>query len=120
MAIPCLYFLNLILIYKTPGTLNLPYLVVVVGILISFLGLGLWFLSYLNLGKSFGVLPRVQERIKKGVYRYFRHPMYIGIILAFFGLSIADNSKIGVVFTLLVITPILLVRAKIEEKLLIK
>lgn len=116
LLIPTLYLINLALAYFTPNTMPLPYWVVLIGLLIASAGIVFWSVSFFNLRKSFGVLPLKQKRVKTGLYKYLRHPMYIGIYLTFFGLSVAKESWQGLVFLNLVILPILLIRVVLEEK----
>lgn len=115
-AIPLLYLANIALSYFYPNTLSLPFFFSLIGILVSVIGLVIWILSYFYLGKSFGVLPQKQKRITKGLYGYFNHPMYVGIFLTFLGLSFSNLSAFGLVFLFLVITPILFLRARLEDK----
>jgi protein-S-isoprenylcysteine O-methyltransferase Ste14 len=70
----------------------------------------------MNLGMSFGVLPKKQKRIKTGFYKYLRHPMYVGIWSTFLGLSLANASWQGLVFLNILMTPLLFIRAIFEDK----
>lgn len=116
LLIPFLYLINIALAYFYPNTLRLPVFLPLIGIFIAIIGLIVWILCYFYLGKSFGVLPQKQKRITKGLYRYFKHPMYIGIFLTFLGLSLSKLSTPGLVFLFFVITPILFLRARFEDK----
>jgi len=113
--IPFLYFLNILLAFKTPHTFKAPYALSVLGIFLAVCGIIFWITSYINLGSSFGILPQKQKKVKKGLYRYFSHPMYIGIWLTFLGLSLANSSWQGLVFLNLVVSPVLFIRAVLEE-----
>lgn len=42
-------------------------------------------LATIDLGYSFGVSPAFRSVVSTGVYRWFRHPMYIGYCIAEFG-----------------------------------
>lgn len=118
ITIPFFYLLNVFLIYYFSNTLTLPYLITLFGISIAIIGVFFWITSFLTLvfSKSFGILPQKQKRIKIGIYKYFKHPMYIGIFFTFIGLSLANQSKIGLIFTILVISPLLIIRAIYEDK----
>lgn len=116
IAIPLLYFGNLLVIARSRQTMSLPLRVVVFGVILSFLGIAVWIVSLLHLGRSFGVLPRHQPRIKRGIYKYMRHPMYLGISLTFIGLSLANKAKLGLGFTILILLPLLAIRAYLEER----
>jgi protein-S-isoprenylcysteine O-methyltransferase Ste14 len=50
----------------------------------------LWLLaSVLALGRCFGVLPEARGLVRRGPYRFVRHPVYLGEITAVTGLAIA-------------------------------
>jgi len=116
-AIPLLYLTNIYLAYSFPKTIpGSSIITIIVGIIIAIIGLSVWITSYLHLGKSFGVLPQKQKRIVSGIYKYINHPMYLGIWLTFLGLSLTNRSRMGILFLCLVITPLLALRVKLEEK----
>lgn len=114
--IPFLYILNIYIAAITPDSFKAPFELRMFGITVAVLGIIFWIVSYINLGHSFGVLPKKQKRIKKGLYKYFNHPMYIGIFMTFLGISLANASWQGLVFLNLVILPLLFIRARFEEK----
>lgn len=116
LFIPFLYFLNIYIAAITPDSFKAPFELRIVGILIATAGLIFWIVSFLNLGHSFGVLPQKQKRVKTGLYKYFNHPMYIGIFMTFLGISLANASWQGLVFLNVVILPLLFLRARFEEK----
>jgi protein-S-isoprenylcysteine O-methyltransferase Ste14 len=118
LAIPLLYLVGLYLI-SLGATTSYSESVRIGFLGLAFIGIGLWILSYVYLRGSFGVLPRQQERVKRGVYRYVAHPMYLGIMLTFLGLAVANESSLGIGFTVWVLLPLLGLRAKLEEKRLI-
>lgn len=116
VIIPLFYFINIQVILNNSNTVNSGINLKILGTIIAFIGLIFWLTSMFNLRKAFGVLPKKQKRIKTGLYKYFNHPMYIGIWLTFVGLSFASSSWQGLVFTNLVMTPLLFVRAYFEDK----
>jgi protein-S-isoprenylcysteine O-methyltransferase Ste14 len=59
-----------------------------------------------------------QEVVSNGIYRYIRHPIYAGDLLLLLGLELALNSWLVLAIVLLV--PVVLRRAVLEEKLLAK
>jgi protein-S-isoprenylcysteine O-methyltransferase Ste14 len=119
ILIPSLYLINIFIAFNNSYSFKPTFSLVLLGILIGFLGLILWVLSYINLGKSFGILPQKQKKVKKGVYKYLDHPMYIAIWLTFLGLSLANASWESLVFLNVFITPLLFIRAYFEEKKLV-
>jgi len=58
--------------------------------------------------------------IKKGPYRYIRHPMYIGVILEAVSIPLVFNSYYTLVFAAIVYVPLIALRAYLEENELIK
>lgn len=117
--IPSLYLINIFIAFNNAYSFKPAFSLVLLGVILAFLGLILWVVSHINLGKSFGVLPQKQKKVKKGVYKYFGHPMYIAIWLTFLGLSLANASWEALVFLNVVITPLLFIRAYFEDKKLI-
>ena len=116
MLVPLLYLLEIEIAFNTPYSFKAPVVVILAGILTAILGIIIWIISYINLGRSFGVLPQKQKRIKKGLYKHTNHPMYIGIYATFLGLSLANASWQGLVFLNMVLLPLLFIRAVFEEK----
>ncbi len=57
-----------------------------------------------------------QNVVAKGVYRYVRHPIYVGDLLLLFGLELALNSWL--VMGVLVLAPVVLLKAINEERML--
>ncbi|OGH10278.1 MAG: hypothetical protein A2152_01725 [Candidatus Levybacteria bacterium RBG_16_35_6] len=116
IIIPILYFVNIFIAYFVRNTYNGPAFLVLLGIPIAFFGLVFWTTSLINIRKVFGVLPQEQKRIRTGLYRYFKHPMYLGIWFTFLGLSLANQSWPSFLFLFVIMTPILVIRAIIESK----
>ena len=116
IIIPILYLVNIFLAYFIRNSYNGPLTFVVLGIVFAFFGLTFWLISFINIRRVFGVLPQEQKRIRTGIYRYLNHPMYWGIWLTFFGLSLANQSVPSLLFLFIVMTPLLIIRAKLEEK----
>ena len=117
VAVPLLYGVGLWLI-SYGGTLDVGQNWQMVGVAMTILGLALWVTSYAHLGRHFGVLPRAQTRTKRGIYSVISHPMYKGIFMTYFGLSLANRSEMGVVYTAIVLFPLLYLRARAEDQLL--
>ena len=63
--------------------------------LFSIVGFLIATLATLELGNRMAVSPAVRgERCRSGVYRYFRHPMYTGYVLAEFGLVLSNPMNL--------------------------
>jgi len=116
---PSLYMLPLILAYMGPKNFGFGYdYLVYLGLTIGAVGLILWILAMLTLGSSLAVLPGTDMLVTSGVYRYFRHPIYIGIVLTLSGLFLACGSKICLVYVITIVVPLNIFRARSEEKFL--
>jgi protein-S-isoprenylcysteine O-methyltransferase Ste14 len=115
--IPLFYLAGPIIIYLNQSQF-LPGLgLQLLGLLLAFSGLLFWFGGYFSLGlANFSVLPSPRSFQKKGLYRLVSHPIYLGISLTFLGLSLTTGSKTGLIYALLLVLPLNLARAKIEEK----
>ena len=59
-----------------------------------------------------------QELVTTGIYRYIRHPIYLGVMLAYGGGQIVAGSYLSIVF-LILFTYSSIVQAQKEEKLLL-
>ncbi len=123
VGIPLIYLLNLFLIAFFPNTFMISNILIsniakITGLMISFTGLILWISSMIELGSLFGVLPRKQKKIKTGIYRYLNHPMYIGISMTMLGISLANGSLQGLIFALMILVPILIIRSRMESRIL--
>jgi protein-S-isoprenylcysteine O-methyltransferase Ste14 len=77
-----------------------------------------WLLvSVLALGRCFGVLPEARGLVRRGPYRFVRHPVYVGEIAAFVGLTLAAPLPRNVVL-LAVMVAAQMIRARFEERAL--
>jgi protein-S-isoprenylcysteine O-methyltransferase Ste14 len=65
------------------------------------------------------VIREGHQLITHGIYRFVRHPMYLGVILVVSGLPVYAAS-LHVFFAMLVLIPIILIRITLEEKLLLE
>ena len=119
ILVPSLYTLPLIIAFLGPKNFGFGYdNLVYLGLSIGVVGLIFWILAMLALGSSFSVLPGVDRLVTSGVYRYFRHPIYIGIVLTLSGLFLACGSKICLIYVITIVVPLNIFRARSEEKFL--
>lgn len=114
--IPFVYLTGILISAYFSNDFHLPPFVKLALLLTSLVGVVIWLVSYINLGRSFGVMPKPRNVVKSGLYRYLRHPMYLGIAITSSSLSLLNGSRAGLYYTLLVILPLLLVRAHLEDK----
>ncbi len=92
------------------------------GLTIILAGMAVRFLAVGSLGQRFTVNLAIGEehRIKtNGMYRWIRHPSYLGSIISFIGFSLSLNNAISLVVILLLVVPSFLYRIHVEERLLI-
>ena len=83
-------------------------------------GMVVWIFGMVALGKSLAVLPGTDALKTGGIYKYFRHPIYVGINLTLFGLLSASGSVFGMGYMALVVIPLNIYRARQEEKALLE
>jgi protein-S-isoprenylcysteine O-methyltransferase Ste14 len=91
-----------------------------IGVALFALGgwLRLW--PVVALGDRFSGLVAIQpghRLVTDGVYRFIRHPSYLGLLIGSLGWSFAFRSGLGVIITALTLPP-LLARVEAEERLL--
>ncbi len=63
-----------------------------VTITISAIGLGIVVLGKLSLGRSFGLVPANRGIVCSGMYRFVRHPIYLGYLLTHIGFVAANPA----------------------------
>lgn len=115
--VPLFFLFDLFLSYRTQTVLGFGNLLLgILGALASLGGIILWTWGVLSLGTSFAVLPKAKKLKTGGAYRFFKHPIYIGIGLTCLGLSLGLGSLWGLIFTLTIIISLNLLRSRKEEK----
>lgn len=119
LLVPFLYMFPLLVAWFSPKNFGFGYPQLVnVSLAVGMAGLLLWMLSMIHLGKSLAVLPGADTLVAHGVYRYIRHPIYVGITLTLLGLLVACGSVFGMVYLVVVVIPLNLFRARQEEQAL--
>ena len=96
------------------------YFLAAISLTSLFIGFVILALSALALGKSLTAHPMPSKNavlVTDGLYRFVKHPIYSGLILASFGLTIAGGFFPHVIFFLLLVI-LLNYKASFEEKLL--
>ena len=89
----------------------------VIGTSLEFIGLALVVMAFLSLNRSFGLAPENRGIKTGGVYKFVRHPMYLGYILAEAG-YVFENASAFNLFILTISVTFLLLRLRAEEQLL--
>ena len=80
-------------------------------------------LSYKSLGKFYAqdvVVMKEHELVEKGLYRFIRHPQYLSQLLSDLGAGVALLSYIVTPVVIFVEIPLFILRARLEEKILLK
>ncbi len=105
---------------KLSGTSIYPILQVV-GLMLQFFGLWLRYQGSIALGQNFTrhvAVSSTMTLVSKGPYRYFRHPLYLGL----FFITIAFPIFVGNLVAIIIALPLLWIgfswRMKVEEKAL--
>lgn len=120
--IPFLYLLVILIILKTITIIGFGKISLgILGLIITFIGLFFWASGFMALGpQAFSVLPKAKVLKTGGIYKYFRHPIYLGITLTCLGLSLSLGSREGLLYTIFIVIPLNIARAMKEEKVLIQ
>jgi protein-S-isoprenylcysteine O-methyltransferase Ste14 len=121
VLVPSLYLVALVVAWIAPkyfgfGIRPLVY----VGLTVGLSGVALWIIAMVHLGKSLAVLPGGERLVTQGVYRYLRHPVYVGIDMTLFGLFLAVGSTYGMIYFFVVVVPLNIIRSRLEEKALLQ
>ncbi len=93
-----------------------------IGIALIIIGLSISLLAVFTLRSSYSstlVIREDHQLVQHGIYRFVRHPVYSGTILALLGMPLCLSSLSGFMVMLLVI-PLFLNRIKMEEGLLLE
>lgn len=94
----------------------------IIGYVIIFSGLLIRLIAIRTLAEQFTYKVKIIENHKliiNGIYKYIRHPSYLGQILIFLGSGFAFANWISLIFLFLPILISTVYRIKIEEKVLI-
>jgi protein-S-isoprenylcysteine O-methyltransferase Ste14 len=94
----------------------------------SYIGMGMIvagmifrFIAVYTLGRYFtvNVTIRAEHKIvKEGMYKYLRHPSYLGSLFSFLGNGFALNNRIGLLICFVPVLLAFMYRMKVEEELL--
>ncbi len=91
------------------------------GLAIALAGAGLRDWSIVSLGRYFRrevTIEPGQTVVRRGPYRWLRHPSYTGLILMIAGFGLAIGSWLGAAAALAIVTAGLLPRIRVEEEAL--
>jgi protein-S-isoprenylcysteine O-methyltransferase Ste14 len=93
----------------------------IVGLILLFAGLSIRWISINTLKKYFTANLTIQEGhklITTGIYKYIRHPSYLGGLFCFAGFGVALDNYISLFLIFFVNLIALLIRIDYEEKIL--
>lgn len=102
---------------------NYLQILVLVGFIIMFIGMGVNLLVRRDLGKNWVPLSKTtegQELITSGIYSRVRHPFYTSILILFLGVAVIAWNLYSLLFFVLFIIALLVRIRKEEEQLIIK
>jgi protein-S-isoprenylcysteine O-methyltransferase Ste14 len=85
--------------------------------LLTTVGMVVALYSLSSLGRSFSIIPQARTLVRTGPYRFVRHPVYLGELIATLGVVVARPS-VATWSIFWLIAALLLYRALQEEKLL--
>jgi protein-S-isoprenylcysteine O-methyltransferase Ste14 len=88
-----------------------------VTMIISGVGLTFVVMGKVTLGRSFGLAPANRGIVSNGLYRFVRHPIYMGYLVTHLGFVIANPTNWNL-FVVLIADVTLLFRAVYEERTL--
>ncbi len=92
-----------------------------IGILLLAAGISIRVIAILTLGKHFTATATINsdhQLIQTGLYRYVRHPSYLGAFMAILGTPFFLNDQWAVLFVLLAMSVAYYIRISVEEKML--
>jgi protein-S-isoprenylcysteine O-methyltransferase Ste14 len=88
------------------------------GVIILLAGLAIRWTAIVSLGKAFSSNVAIQDsqKIKKnGLYRFIRHPSYLGLLLMFLAVGVHSRNWIALAVALVPTTAAMLYRIHVEE-----
>jgi len=105
---------------RQPGSLYLLSVQSIVGLTLFIVGLTTALVAHIKIGRfhsSTLVIREDHQLITHGIYRFTRHPIYLGVIMVCIGISVYASSLYGLL-TMSALIPIFLIRIRIEERML--
>lgn len=102
--------------------LKFPSVITNIGLGISIFGGLIVIISLLQLNKNLSPFPspkKGSKLVQNGLYKYVRHPIYSGILIAFGGFSVFSLSGYRVLLSLLLYV-LFIIKVRYEEKQLLE
>ncbi len=92
-----------------------------IGLFVTLFGTTLYGISNFTMGKYWSVKVETKSKVvDKGIYAYIRHPIYLSVLIASFGLSWAFFSAPSFIYNLFISIPFYYYRSLREEVVLSK
>jgi len=110
-------FLTAPLLVICSTSVSSPFYLVLTGGVIAILGMAFAVYSLVSLGGNFSIIPQAREVVTKGPYKYMRHPLYLGEIVAISGFVMAHVTAATITILAMLIL-LQIYRASREEKIL--
>ena len=117
-AVAAFILTSLVPVWRTPLFPQSPALGIA-AIILTALGVFFAVWARIHLGKNWSSQPALKEGhelVTSGPYRFVRHPIYTGVILAFIGTAFVNNMLWDVVLLLVII--MFIRRVYVEDKLM--
>jgi protein-S-isoprenylcysteine O-methyltransferase Ste14 len=105
---------------RQPGSLYLLSVQNILGLALFVVGLTTAIVAQITLFRNYSgalIIREDHQLITHGIYRFTRHPVYLGVITAIIGIPVFISSLYGLLIILALI-PIFLNRIRMEERLL--
>jgi len=102
---------------------TLKHIIIIIGTLIIVSGSIMNIMGRFNLGSNWANHIKIYDEhtlVQEGMYKIVRHPLYVTIILMFYGTCLVYRSILGFLAVTLIFIPVMYYRAKQEETLLIQ
>ncbi len=105
---------------RKQGSLYILSVQSIVGLALVVIGFTILLVAQIALRRSYSstlVIREDHQLITHGVYQFTRHPIYLGNIMVFIGLSVYASSLYGLL-TMSALIPVFLNRIRMEERML--
>ena len=101
-------------------SLDLLSVQAIVGIALVVAGLIIRVVAAVTLRRFYSstlVIRSDHQLITHGIYRFVRHPIYLGVLVSVIGMPVVASSLVGLLIMLILI-PVILNRIRLEERML--
>jgi protein-S-isoprenylcysteine O-methyltransferase Ste14 len=108
-------------VIKAESLSGINLVLLFVGLAMVILGVIIRIVAIATLKRDFSGRLRIRDDhtlVRNGIYKWVRHPAYLGAIILFLGIPVMFSSVLGFLVMFLLV-PYLLHRIKLEERMLI-